>query len=68
MCHCSSLQGPPNPDVFAAPPEGDTSAQMSEEVLKESKVIQDEIQNLLNEVKNLKKGEYWIVELIFSVL
>lgn len=45
-----SLQGPPNPDVFAAPPEGDSSAQMSEEVMKESKVIQEEIQNLLNEV------------------
>ncbi|XP_034231986.1 period circadian protein isoform X3 [Thrips palmi] len=43
------LKGPPNPDVFAAPPEGDTSAQMSEEVMKESKVIQEEIQNMLNE-------------------
>ncbi|XP_026278051.1 period circadian protein isoform X3 [Frankliniella occidentalis] len=43
------LKGPPNPDVFAAPPEGDTSVQMSEEVIKESKVIQEEIQNMLNE-------------------
>lgn len=43
------LKGPHNPDVFAAPPEGDASAQMSEEVLKESKVIQEEIQKMLNE-------------------
>ncbi|KAK3924721.1 Period circadian protein [Frankliniella fusca] len=43
------LKGPPNPDVFAAPPDGDASAQMSEEVIKESKVIQEEIQNMLNE-------------------
>ncbi|KAJ9592040.1 hypothetical protein L9F63_001419, partial [Diploptera punctata] len=42
------LKGPENPDVFMTPREEDT-LQISEEVLKESKIIQDEIRSLLNE-------------------
>jgi hypothetical protein len=41
-------QGPDNADVFMAPDEEDT--QISEEVLKESKIIQEEIKSLLSEV------------------
>lgn len=63
------MKGPPNPDVFAALPEGDASAHMSEEVLKESKVIQDEIQNLLNEVNNLKteKKRFFVLLTLFML-
>jgi hypothetical protein len=42
-------QGPDNADVFMAPNEEDTQ-QISEEVLKESKIIQEEIKSLLSEV------------------
>jgi hypothetical protein len=42
-------QGPDNADVFMTPNEEDTQ-QISEEVLKESKVIQEEIESLLSEV------------------
>ncbi|XP_069696493.1 period circadian protein isoform X2 [Periplaneta americana] len=46
------LKGPENADVFMAPVEDDT-LQISEEVLKESKIIQEEIRSLLSEmVKN----------------
>lgn len=42
-------QGPDNADVFMAPNEEDTQ-QISEGVLKESKIIQEEIKSLLSEV------------------
>nr|CAD7404294.1 unnamed protein product [Timema poppensis] len=45
----SILKGPTNPDVFAARPES-KSPQISEELLKQSKVIQDEIICLLTEM------------------
>jgi hypothetical protein len=42
-------QGPDNADVFMAPNKEDIQ-QISEEVLKESKIIQEEIKTLLSEV------------------
>nr|CAD7433607.1 unnamed protein product [Timema monikensis] len=45
----SIFKGPTNPDVFAERPEN-TSPQISEELLKQSKVIQDEIICLLTEL------------------
>lgn len=42
-------QGPENADVFMSPNEEETQ-QISEEVLKESKIIQEEIRSLLSEV------------------
>nr|BAL72156.1 PERIOD, isoform 2 [Apteronemobius asahinai] len=42
------LKGPSNPDVFSSQNE-EENVQISEEVLKESKVIQQEIENLLKE-------------------
>ncbi|XP_021930791.1 period circadian protein isoform X2 [Zootermopsis nevadensis] len=42
------LKGPENADVFMSPNEEDTQ-QISEEVLKESKIIQEEIRSLLSE-------------------
>jgi hypothetical protein len=42
-------QGPDNADVFLNPNEENTQ-QISEEVKKESKIIQEEIRSLLDEV------------------
>jgi hypothetical protein len=42
-------QGPDNSDVFMAPNEDDNE-QISEEVMKESKIIQEEIKSLLSKV------------------
>lgn len=47
------LKGPMDPDIFRVPPETECGylASISEEVLKEAKVIQDEIRALLDEVR-----------------
>jgi hypothetical protein len=42
-------QGPDNADVFMAPIEENTQ-HISEEILKENKIIQEEIESLLSEV------------------
>nr|AAN02439.2 circadian clock protein PERIOD [Blattella germanica] len=51
------LKGPDNPNVFVVPKEDD-SLLISEEVLKESKIIQDEIKSVLSEsVRNPAQAE-----------
>lgn len=46
------LKGPMDPDIFRVPPKNEFAslANISEEVLKESKIIQNEIRTLLDEV------------------
>lgn len=44
------LKGPADPDIFRITSDTSYLANISEEVLKEAKIIQDEIQALLDEV------------------
>jgi hypothetical protein len=43
-------QGPPNPDVFQMPNDDEVPV-LLEEIVKESKLVQDEILFMLNQVK-----------------
>ncbi|XP_034940771.1 period circadian protein isoform X3 [Chelonus insularis] len=56
--HHRVLQGPVNPDVFQSPDEGQCSllTNISEEVFKESQIIQDEIRALLAEKIETSNG------------
>lgn len=52
------LKGPVNPDIFRVSRDTECGylASISEEVLKEAKIIQDEIRALLDEVRSLTKA------------
>jgi len=54
------LKGPMDPDIFRVPRDTEHSylASISEEVLKEAKIIQGEIRALLDEVRSLTKATY----------
>ena len=48
----SLFQGPSNPNIFEARGDSDQTKNIAEDVIKESKIIQDEIIFLLNRVNN----------------
>lgn len=52
------LKGPVDPDIFRVPRDTECGylASISEEVLKEAKIIQGEIRALLDEVRSLTKA------------
>lgn len=63
ICQHTVLRGPPNPDV-TTPVSEPEALQISEEVLKETKIVQEEIKCLLNEtiVRNCETAKQQVTK------